>query len=167
MPKKICTKTWKFFLQFMQLHLHWFDCELQSSRRFVMVSSNFLACGPGFKTLTSPHWEQGSIQILLRPVHHAPGATRLRPRLRIFSSKYIRRVRGRLSHPNTQNSRKDRLKTNHWEPAIPKKYSYLSVTFHKSTAYHKCDFEQHKLHTIENRLCLWILWKRQVLAASQ
>lgn len=73
-------------LQFLHHHLHWFDWVFKSSRRLVMDSWNFLASGPAFKTLTSPHCEHGSIHQLFRPVHQAPGAARLCPRLRIFSS---------------------------------------------------------------------------------
>ena len=187
-----CTSFQKIFLWLRHLHLHWFNCEFQSSTRPVMDSSNFFAWDPGFKTLTSPHWEQGSIHHLFRPEHHAPGTAWLRPRLRIFAStmsstgspflnclakaaplsaiwtksdvlrkwgsifgglsqirylkslftvvfinsgelqttewkypssdkttlvKYMRRVRGRLSQPSTQNSRKDRLRMTHGEPA--------------------------------------------------
>lgn len=73
-------------LSLINIHLHWFDWEFEPSRRLVTDSSNFFAWSPGLKTLASPQLEQGSIHQLFLPVHHAPGTTLLRPRLRIFSS---------------------------------------------------------------------------------
>lgn len=180
-------------------HLHWFDCKLDTSRWFVIDSLNFFAQDPGFRTLTSPHWEHGSVHQLFQPEHHAPGVGRFGLRLRMISStmfstgsfrwnclakaaplwaiwsklevwrkwgsilgglsqimylrslftvlflksgelqitewkypswdqttfvKYINSFRGRLSQPNTQNSRNDRLRTTQGEPTNAEKNCY-------------------------------------------
>lgn len=81
---------------------------------------------------------------------------------RITLFEYIRRVRGRLSHPRTQNSRKRRLKITHWEPGNPVRFIY-QTSIPTANLFYECIVS--KRGCTEKRSCLWRLWRHQVLGA--